>query len=70
VRFKVPGGEVKFKDMIRGEMTFDADLIGDFIIVKSDGFPTYQFASPVDDATMKITQVIRGRSISRTRPTS
>lgn len=60
VRFKVPGGEVKFKDMIRGDMTFDADLIGDFIIVKSDGSPTYQFASPVDDATMKITHVVRG----------
>jgi nondiscriminating glutamyl-tRNA synthetase len=60
VRFKVPGGEVKFKDMIRGEMSFDADLIGDFIIVKSDGFPTYNFASPVDDAAMKITHVVRG----------
>jgi glutamyl-tRNA synthetase len=60
VRFKVPGGEVKFNDMIRGEMSFDAELIGDFIIIKSDGFPTYQFASPVDDATMKITHVIRG----------
>jgi nondiscriminating glutamyl-tRNA synthetase len=60
VRFKVPGGEVKFKDMIRGEMSFDAELIGDFIVVKSDGFPTYQFASPVDDAAMKITHVIRG----------
>ena len=60
VRFKVPGGEVKFTDMIRGEMSFDSGLIGDFIIVKSDGFPTYNFASPVDDATMKITHVIRG----------
>jgi glutamyl-tRNA synthetase len=60
VRFKVPGGEVKFKDMIRGEMIFDAGLIGDFIIIKSDAYPTYQFASPVDDATMKITHVIRG----------
>lgn len=60
VRFKVPGGEVRFTDMIRGEMKFDADLIGDFIIVKSDGYPTYQFASPVDDARMKITHVIRG----------
>ena len=60
VRFKVPGGEVKFKDMIRGEMSFDSDLIGDFIVVKSDGFPTYNFASPVDDAAMKITHVIRG----------
>src|ERR1700693_6240529 len=60
VRFKVPGGEVKFTDMIRGEMSFDSALIGDFIIVKSDGFPTYNFASPVDDATMEITHVIRG----------
>ena len=60
VRFKVPGGEVAFTDMVRGEMRFDADLIGDFIIVKSDGYPTYQFASPVDDARMEITHVIRG----------
>jgi nondiscriminating glutamyl-tRNA synthetase len=60
VRFKVPGGEVAFRDMVRGEMRFDADLIGDFIIIKSDSYPTYQFASPVDDALMKITHVIRG----------
>ncbi len=60
VRFKVPGGQVKFKDMIRGEVSFDSDLIGDFIIVKSDGFPTYNFASPVDDAAMEISHVIRG----------
>src|SRR6266581_4013901 len=60
VRFKVPGGEVRFTDMVRGEMRFDGDLIGDFIIIKSDTYPTYQFASPVDDAAMKITHVIRG----------
>jgi nondiscriminating glutamyl-tRNA synthetase len=60
VRFKVPGGDVKFTDMIRGEMTFDSGLIGDFIIVKSDTYPTYNYASPVDDATMNITHVIRG----------
>ena len=41
-------------------MSFDSDLIGDFIIVKSDGYPTYNFASPVDDAAMKISHVIRG----------
>ena len=60
VRFRVPGGDVTFTDMVRGEMKFDANLIGDFIIIKSDGYPTYQFASPVDDALMKITHVIRG----------
>ncbi|HET7466562.1 MAG TPA: glutamate--tRNA ligase [Candidatus Dormibacteraeota bacterium] len=60
VRFHVPGGEVKFTDMVRGEMVFDSNLFGDFIIVKSDGYPTYNFASPVDDAAMHITHVIRG----------
>jgi nondiscriminating glutamyl-tRNA synthetase len=60
VRFEVPGGEIRFTDMIRGVMKFDTDLIGDFIIMKSDGYPVYQFASPVDDAVMKITHVIRG----------
>src|SRR5450756_413203 len=60
VRFKVPGGEVKFKDMIRGEMSFDSDVYKRQIIVKSNGYPVYQFASPVDDAVMKISHVIRG----------
>ena len=60
VRFKVPGAAITFTDMIRGEMSFDSGLIGDFIILKSDTYPTYNFASPVDDATMAITHVIRG----------
>jgi glutamyl-tRNA synthetase len=60
VRFKVSGGDIRFEDMVRGEMHFDGDLIGDFIVIKSDTYPTYQFASPVDDAVMKITHVIRG----------
>ncbi len=60
VRFRIPGGEVTFTDMIRGKMRFDSNLFGDFIIVKSDGYPTYNFASPIDDATMAITHVIRG----------
>jgi len=60
VRFQVPAGKVTFTDMIRGEMSFDSGLFGDFIIVKSDGYPTYNFASPIDDATMEITHVIRG----------
>ena len=60
VRFKVPGEEVRFTDMIRGEMRFDGALIGDPIIVRSDGSPVYLFASPVDDAIMEITHVIRG----------
>ena len=70
VRFKVPGGtKVEFDDLIRGRMSFDADLIGDPVIVKSDGFPTYNFASPIDDALMEITHVIRGEEHLSNTPT-
>lgn len=61
LRFKVPEtGQTSFTDIVRGEITFDNRLLDDFIIVKSDGYPTYQFASVVDDHLMEITHVIRG----------
>ncbi|WP_035270061.1 glutamate--tRNA ligase [Desulfitibacter alkalitolerans] len=61
VRFRVPAGEViRIDDRVRGIVTFESDGIGDFIIVKSDGIPTYNFAVVIDDATMEITHVIRG----------
>ena len=60
VRFRVPGEEVVFDDLIRGSVRFDSRLIGDPVIVKTDGFPTYNFASPVDDALLGVTHVIRG----------
>ena len=62
VRFAVPQDEpLVVADMVRGEITFAAGEIGDFIIQKSDGFPTYNFACVVDDHLMKITHVIRGQ---------
>jgi glutamyl/glutaminyl-tRNA synthetase len=62
VRFAVPQDEpLVVADMVRGEITFAASEIGDFIIQKSDGFPTYNFACVVDDYLMKITHVIRGQ---------
>jgi len=62
VRFAVPQDEpLVVEDIVRGEITFAADEIGDFIIQKSDGFPTYNFACVVDDYLMKITHVIRGQ---------
>ncbi len=62
VRFAVPQDEpLVVEDIIRGEITFAAGAIGDFIIQKSDGFPTYNFACVVDDYLMKITHVIRGQ---------
>ena len=61
VRFRVPeAGEVKFDDAVRGEVTFNMDVIGDFVLVRSDGRPAYNFAVVIDDALMQVTQVIRG----------
>ena len=61
IRFRVPEHEqVVINDLVRGEVTFDTDGIGDFIIVKSDGIPVYNFAVVLDDVTMKISHVIRG----------
>ncbi|MFC2145343.1 glutamate--tRNA ligase [Actinomycetota bacterium] len=52
--------DINFTDLIRGEITFKSDIIGDFIIMKSDGTPSYNFAVVVDDAEMKITHILRG----------
>lgn len=52
--------EVAFDDAIRGPMTFPASALDDFVLVRSDGTPTYNFATVVDDADMAITHVIRG----------
>jgi nondiscriminating glutamyl-tRNA synthetase len=61
IRFRVPdSGDVRFDDVVRGEVVFSADVIGDFVIVRSDGRPAYNFAVVVDDALMQVTQVIRG----------
>lgn len=51
---------LKFDDLVKGELQMDTDLLGDFVIQKSNGAPTYNFAVVIDDALMKITHVIRG----------
>lgn len=61
IRFASPlRGKTVVKDLIRGEIVFKHSELDDFIIFRSDGTPTYNFAAPLDDATMKITHVIRG----------
>lgn len=61
IRFKVPDDQlIVVDDMVRGKVEFDSSGIGDFVIVKSDGIPVYNFAVVVDDYLMKITHVIRG----------
>lgn len=61
LRFKANyEGVTVVNDLIRGQVTFDNNQLDDFVIWKSDGMPTYNFAVVVDDALMKITHVIRG----------
>ncbi len=60
IRFRVPDGDVTFDDLIHGPITFSSDVIGDFIIKRTDGGYSYNFAVVVDDAGMEITDVIRG----------
>lgn len=61
IRFRVPVDvDVTFADLVRGDVTFSSEVIGDPVIVRSDGRPAYNFAVVVDDALMEITHVIRG----------
>ena len=60
VRFKTPlEGKTSFSDLIRGEVSFENATIDDFILLKSDGYPTYHLASIVDDHLMRISHVLR-----------
>ncbi len=62
IRFAVPAdrGHVVYQDLVRGEVSIDSNLAGDFVILKSDGTPTYNFAVVIDDMLMEISHVIRG----------
>jgi len=61
IRFRVPTGrDVSFRDVVRGSVTFSSDVIGDPVLVRSDGIPAYNFAVVVDDALMGMTHVVRG----------
>jgi len=61
IRFAVPAGKVyAFNDIVKDQVSFESDGIGDFVIVKKDGIPTYNFAVAVDDHYMNITHVLRG----------
>ncbi len=61
VRLKMPEtGETVFNDLIRGEVTFQNELVDDQVLMKSDGYPTYHLANVIDDHHMRITHVIRG----------
>jgi glutamyl-tRNA synthetase len=61
-------GTTTFKDVIRGEISFENSLQDDFVLLKSDGFPTYNFANVIDDHLMEITNVIRGEEFISSTP--
>src|SRR5216117_1059972 len=60
-RFRLdPAGQAEWNDIVRGPVTFQNAVLDDFVLLRSDGLPTYNFACVVDDAAMRITHVIRG----------
>lgn len=60
VRFRMPRGSVKFHDLVRGDMDVPPDALDDFVLLRSDGTPTYHLSVVVDDIDMGITHVLRG----------
>ena len=60
VRFKIPlDGQTRFNDLIRGEVAFENSTLDDFVLLKSDGYPTYHLANVIDDHLMEISHVLR-----------
>ncbi|MCL3836577.1 glutamate--tRNA ligase [Aeromicrobium duanguangcaii] len=68
IRFKMPERDWTFDDLVRGEITFGADNVQDFVIVRANGQPLYTLTNPVDDALMGITHVLRGEDILSSTP--
>lgn len=60
LRFRTPEGDTKFTDLVRGEVTFANVEVDDWVMVRGDGSPTYNFVCVCDDAAMEITHVVRG----------
>jgi|HubBroStandDraft_3_1064219.scaffolds.fasta_scaffold01319_4 glutamyl-tRNA synthetase len=60
VRFRMPDSHIRFTDLVRGEMDFPPEALDDFILLRSDGSPTYHMSVVCDDIDMRVTHVIRG----------
>ena len=68
LRLRMPDEDITFTDLVRGEVTFPAGSIPDFVIVRGNGAPLYTLVNPVDDAMMRITHVIRGEDLLSSTP--
>jgi len=61
IRLKIPDSQtIAFDDVIRGQISFESDTLDDFVLLKTDGFPTYHLANVIDDHFMRVSHVLRG----------
>ena len=68
LRLRVPDTDLSFTDLVRGDITFKAGTVPDFVVVRANGQPLYTLVNPVDDALMGITHVLRGEDILSSTP--
>lgn len=68
LRLRMPDEDVTFTDLVRGDVTFKAGTVPDFVIVRANGQPLYTLVNPVDDALMEITHVLRGEDLLSSTP--
>ncbi|KRD41254.1 glutamate--tRNA ligase [Cellulomonas sp. Root930] len=68
LRLRMPDADLSFDDLVRGEVTFKAGSVPDFVIVRANGQPLYTLVNPVDDALMGITHVLRGEDLLSSTP--
>ena len=68
IRLRMPDEDITFNDLVRGEVTFKAGSIPDYVIVRANGDPLYTLVNPVDDALMEITHVLRGEDLLSSTP--
>ncbi|HET7387182.1 MAG TPA: glutamate--tRNA ligase [Nocardioidaceae bacterium] len=68
VRFRMPDAPVTFADLVRGDITFQPENVPDYVLVRGNGHPLYTLVSPLDDALMDITHVLRGEDLLSSTP--
>jgi glutamyl-tRNA synthetase len=68
LRLRMPDREFTWDDLVRGEITFAADQVPDYVLVRANGEPLYTLVNPVDDALMRITHVLRGEDLLSSTP--
>lgn len=68
LRMRMPDEDISFEDLVRGEITFRAGSVPDYVIVRANGDPLYTLVNPVDDALMRITHVLRGEDLLSSTP--